>query len=74
MSCIIFLNKIYFICVLARKPDRLTYPAVNQPPTATKIIMVMPWWFIGINYTVRTNVALLTSQVGRYDILTCGNL
>ena len=26
------------------------------------------------NYTVRTNVVLLASQVGRYDVLACGDL
>ena len=82
MSCIICLNEIYFICVQAGKLGsishvvflRLTYPAVNLPPTATWIIMVMPWWFIGTNCTVQTNAALLASQVGRYDILACGDL
>ena len=53
---------------------RLTYPAVNLPPTATRIIMVMPWWFIGKNSTVRTNAALLALQVGRYDVLAYGDL
>ena len=50
---------------------RLTYPAVNLLPIATRIIMVMPWWFIRTNYTVQTNAMLLASQVERYDVLTC---
>ena len=53
---------------------RLTYPTVNLPPTVTRIIMVMPWWFIRTNFTVRINAALLASQVGRYDVLACGDL
>ena len=53
---------------------RLTYTAVNLPLTATRIIMVIPWWFIRTKCTVLTNAALLASQVGRYDVLTCGDL
>ena len=51
---------------------RLTYLAVNLPPTTTRIVMVMPWWFMGTNCTVRTNSALLESQVRRYDVLLVG--
>ena len=53
---------------------RLTYLAMNLPPTVARIIMVMPWWFIRTNFTVRINAALLASQVGRYDVLACGDL
>ena len=52
---------------------RLTYPTVNLPPSAIRIIMVIPWWFIGINSIVQINAALLVSQVGRYDVLDCGD-
>ena len=50
---------------------RLTYPVVNLPPTATRIIMVIPWWFIGTNCTVRTNytmVVLIT--LSHYNSIT----
>ena len=53
---------------------RLVYLAVNLPPTVTRIIIVMPWWFIRTNHTVRTNAVLLASQVGRYDVLAYGDL
>ena len=53
---------------------RLTYPVVNLPFTTTRIIMVIPWWFIGTNCTVWINAALLVSQVRRYDVLACGDL
>ena len=53
---------------------RLIYLAVNLPPTATRIVVVIPWWFIETNCTVRTNAVLLVSQVGRYDVLACGDI
>ena len=53
---------------------RLTYLAVNLPPTVTRIVVVIPWWFIETNCTVRTNAVLLALQVGRYDVLACGDI
>ena len=52
-----------------------THLSSSEPTThRNKDHMVMPWWFIRTNCTIRTNATLLASQVGRYDVLACGDL
>ena len=80
MSCIICLNEIYFICVLARKPGSPVVIAVDCGLPETHIPSSEPTTHRDKDHhgyamvVHRTNAALLASQVGRYDVLACGDL